>query len=219
MARKEFDHPMNKIYDVSMTIHPGMMVWKGYEKKKAHFSIDSDFQTGTVHETRVSLNVHTGTHLDAPLHVFEDGATIDSIPPERLIGPARVVDFTNVTPSIGKEHLASLDLQKGEWLLIKTRDSFNETDDFDREFVFLNAEGAAYLAETGINGVAIDALGIERDQQGYPTHKALFNADILIAEGVRLKDVPEGRYTFVLAPLKLTGVDGAPARAFLLADN
>lgn len=207
-----------KVYDISMTIHPDMMVWKDYEKKKAHFSIDSDFQTGTVHETRISLNVHTGTHLDAPLHVFENGATLDSISPERLVGPARVVDFTSVSPSIGREHLEPLDLKAGEWLLIKTTDSFHEGPPFNREFVFLNAEGAAYLAETGINGVAIDALGIERDQPGYPTHKALFNADILICEGVRLKDVPEGRYTFVLAPLKLQGVDGSPARAYLLAD-
>lgn len=210
---------MGKIYDISMTIHPDMMVWKNYEKKKAAFSIDSDFQTGTVHETRISLNVHTGTHLDAPLHVFENGATIDSIPPERLIGPARVVDFTNVSPSIGREHLEHLGLAAGEWLLVKTTDSFNETDTFNREFVFLNADGAAYLAEIGVNGVAIDALGIERDQPGYPTHKTLFNAGILIAEGVRLKDVPEGRYTFILAPLKLTGTDGSPARAFLIAEG
>jgi arylformamidase len=209
---------MKILYDISMTIHPGMMVWKNYEKKKVHFSVDSDFATGTVHETRISINAHTGTHIDAPLHVYENGATLDAIPAERLIGPARVVDFTNVSPSIGREHLEPLGLQPGEWLLIKTTDSFNETDTFNREFVFLNAEGAAYLAGTGISGVAIDALGIERDQPGYPTHKALFDAGILIVEGVRLKDVPEGRYTFLVAPLKLKGTDGAPARAFLLGD-
>jgi len=209
---------MPKIYDISMPIRSEMMVWKNYDKKKVHFTNDSNFQTGTVHETRVSLNVHTGTHLDAPLHVFQDGATIDAIPVERLIGPARVVDFTRVSPSIGREHLQKLGLAPGEWLLLKTKDSFNETNVFDREFVFLNAEGAAYLAETGISGVAIDALGIERDQAGYPTHKALFNANILIAEGVRLKEVPEGRYTFILAPLKLEGIDGSPARAYLLAE-
>lgn len=209
---------MKILYDISMTIHPDMMVWKNYEKKKAHFSIDSDFATGTVHETRINLNVHTGTHIDAPLHVYENGATLDDIPLERLIGPARVVDFTDVSPSIGREHLEPLGLKPGEWLLIKTTDSYNETNEFNREFVFLNAEGAGYLAETGIRGVAIDALGVERDQPGYPTHKALFDAGILIVEGVRLKDVPEGRYTFLVAPLKLKGTDGAPARAFLLGD-
>jgi len=209
---------MKILYDISMTIHPDMVVWKNYEKKKAHFSIDSDFATGTVHETRINLNVHTGTHIDAPLHVYENGATLDDIPLERLIGPARVVDFTDVSPSIGREHLEPLGLKPGEWLLIKTTDSYNETNEFNREFVFLNAEGAGYLAETGIRGVAIDALGVERDQPGYPTHKALFDAGILIVEGVRLKGVPEGRYTFLVAPLKLKGTDGAPARAFLLGD-
>lgn len=210
---------MRRIYDISMTIKSDMMVWKNYDKKKVAITNDSNFQTGTVHETRINLNVHTGTHIDAPLHVYEDGATIDTIPLERLIGPARVVDLTQVSPSIGRQHLEELGLQAGEWVLIRTKDSFNNTSDFDREFVYLNAEGAAYLAEIGINGVAIDALGIERDTPGYPTHKTLFDAGIIIVEGVRLKDIPEGRYTFILAPLKLEGIDGAPARAILLEEG
>lgn len=209
---------MFRIYDISMTIKADMQVWKNYENKKPSITNDSNFQTGTVHESRINLNVHTGTHIDAPLHVLENGATIDTIPLERLVGPARVLDLTSVDLSIGREQLEPFAIQRGEWVLFKTKDSFNNSGEFDRQFVFLNADGAAYLAEIGVNGVAIDALGIERDQAGYPTHKTLFNANILIVEGVRLKDVPAGNYTFVLAPLKLEGIDGAPARAMLLGN-
>lgn len=205
-----------KIYDISMTIRPDMQVWKGYEHKKPSITNDSNFQTGTTHESRINLNVHTGTHIDAPLHVLENGATIESIPLERLVGPARVLDLTGAEPSIGRAELAPFAIQRGEWVLFKTRDSYNESNEFDKQFVFLNEEGAKYLAEIGVNGVAIDALGIERDQPGYPTHKTLFTANIIIVEGVRLKDVPAGNYTFILAPLKLEGLDGAPARAMLL---
>ena len=207
---------MFRIYDISMTIKEDMQVWKNYEHKKMSISRDSSLETGTTNESRIHMNVHTGTHLDAPFHMLKDGATIDAIPLERLVGPARVLDLTDVSPSIGPEHLQPFAIQEGEWILLKTKDSFNESGNFDREFVYLNAEGAAYLAERKINGVAIDALGIERDQPGYPTHMALFRADILIVEGVRLKDVPAGNYTLVLAPLKLEGIDGAPARAFLV---
>lgn len=207
---------MFTIYDISMTIKEDMQVWKNYEHKKMSITKDSTLQTGTTNESRINLNVHTGTHLDAPLHILADGAAIDAIPLERLVGPARVLDLTGASPSIGAEHLRPFAIQPGEWILLKTKDSFNDSGNFDREFVYLNAEGAAYLAERKINGVAIDALGIERDQPGYPTHKTLFQANILIVEGVRLKDVPPGNYTLVVAPLKLEGVDGAPARAFLL---
>lgn len=207
---------MFAIYDISMTIKEDMQVWKNYDHKKMTITADSSLETGTTNESRINMNVHTGTHLDAPLHILENGATIDTIPLERLVGPARVLDLTDVSPSIGAEHLRPFAIQEGEWILLKTKDSFNDSGNFDREFVYLNAEGAAYLAERKINGVAIDALGVERDQPGYPTHKTLFNANILIVEGVRLKDVPAGNYTLVVAPLKLEGIDGAPARAFLM---
>lgn len=210
---------MSAIYDISITIRPDMQVWKGYEKKKMYLTNDSNFETGTTHESRINLNVHTGTHLDAPLHIIDGGSTIESIPLERLVGPARVLDLTDVKYEIGRGDLERFAVQPGEWLLFKTRNSQrDELAEFDAEFVFLNASGAEYLAEIGINGIAIDALGIERNQAGYPSHKAFFNNNMLIVEGVRLGHVPAGNYTLVVAPLKLEGIDGAPARAFLIGN-
>jgi arylformamidase len=205
-----------KIYDITMTIHPEMQVWKNYEHKKPIVENIQTLATASTYESRIDMNVHTGTHLDAPLHIVEGGAPIESIALERLVGPARVLDLTDVEGSIGRKHLEPYGIQHNEWLLFKTKNSF--TEQFDLQFVFLNAEGAAYLRDIGINGVAIDALGIERDQPGYPTHNTLFAADILIVEGIRLKDVPAGNYTFILAPLKLEGIEAAPARAILIGN-
>lgn len=67
-----------------------------------------------------------------------------------------------------------------------------------------------------MRGVGIDSLGIERSQEGHPTHKTLFNNSIIIVEGLRLKEVVEGEYFMVIAPLKLEGTDGSPARALLI---
>jgi len=205
---------MMKMYDITMTIHPEMQVWNKDQSKKPLLTNMYTLATGPAYISRINIEAHTGTHLDAPLHMVEGGAPIESIALERLIGPARVLDLTNVVGSIGREHLEPYGIQRGEWLLFKTKNSF--TEQFDFEFVFLNADGAAYLRDIGINGVATDGLGIERDQSGCPTHHTFFAADILIVEGVRLKDVPAGNYTFVLAPLKLEGIEAAPARAFLM---
>ncbi|UUZ87305.1 hypothetical protein LJK88_06640 [Paenibacillus sp. P26] len=101
--------------------------------------------------------------------------------------------------------------------MFKTRNSF--TEGWDDGFVFLRADGAAYLAELGIKGVGTDALGIERSQEGYPTHRTLMRSGVLILEGLRLSEVPAGSYFFVLAPLKLEGIEAAPARAFCSGVN
>ena len=105
-------------------------------------------------------------------------------------------------------------MQPGEWVLLKTRNSLSE--EFLPDFVYLNEDGARYVKELGLRGVGTDGLGIERAQPDYATHKTLFESHILIVEGLRLKDVPAGTYFMVIAPLKLTGIEAAPARAFLL---
>ncbi|TVY05556.1 cyclase family protein [Paenibacillus cremeus] len=207
---------MFKLYDISMTLDAGIQVWKDKDAKRPTFENTSNHETGSTYETRISLDAHTGTHLDAPLHMLKDGATIETIPLQDLVGTARVLDLTHVTHEITREDLEPFAIQKGEWILFKTRNSLNEGPNFDVEFVFLRADGAAYLAELGIKGVGTDALGIERSQSEYPTHRTLMRNNVLILEGLRLKDVPSGSYFFVLAPLKLAGIEAAPARAFLL---
>ena len=72
------------------------------------------------------------------------------------------------------------------------------------------------MRDQGAIGVGIDALGIERNQPGHPTHKILLGAGIVILEGLRLKGVPEGDYFLAAPPLKLNGYEAAPVRAALI---
>ncbi|MDI4647512.1 cyclase family protein [Cohnella hashimotonis] len=207
---------MPRIYDISMTIEEGMQVWKNYEAKKPSIANVQNHNQGKPHESLLTMNVHTGTHVDAPLHMLAGGATIETIPLEQLVGPARVLDLTHVKDSITKDDLVPFNIQKGERLLFKTSSSFSE--EFLMDFVFLREDGARYLADIGIAVAATDALGIERAQAEYPTHRTLMRAGIVIVEGVRLKDVAPGSYWLVVAPLKMTGIDAAPARALLIGD-
>lgn len=207
---------MFKIYDISMTIEQGMQVYKNKEEKKPEIINMQNFSNAKAYESRISMDAHTGTHLDAPLHMIDGGETIESIPLEHLVGMARVLDLTHVEEGIGRADLESFDLKQGEWILLKTRNSLSEQFDFN--FVYLREDGAKYAKEIGLRGVGTDGLGIERAQTDYATHKTLFENNILIVEGLRLKDVPEGAYRMVIAPLKLTGIEAAPARAFLMSN-
>jgi arylformamidase len=205
---------MFKLYDISMTIQPSMQVYKNKEEKKPILKNVSNFSTGKAYETQLTLDAHTGTHIDAPLHMIENGATMDTIDLESLVGPARVLDLTHVADGISQADLEPFAIQPGEWLLFKTQNSFSE--EFNFEFIYLKEDGAHYLQGLQVRGVGTDGLGIERAQPNYATHRTLLGAGIHVVEGLRFKDVPAGNYFMVIAPLKLAGIEAAPARAFLL---
>jgi arylformamidase len=205
---------MYRLYDISMTICEEMQVYKNKEEKKPKIWARQDFTNAKTHESQLSMDVHAGTHLDAALHMIPGGKTIEAIPLERLVGPARVLDLTDVAEAVTKADLERWAVQPGEWILLKTRNSLSEQ--FDPNFVYLAADGALYAKELQLRGIGTDGLGIERAQPDYMTHKTLLENDICIVEGLRLKDVPAGTYFMVIAPLKLTGIDAAPARAFLI---
>ncbi|WML47601.1 cyclase family protein [Neobacillus sp. PS3-34] len=200
-----------KIYDVTAPIFEGMPVYKNIPEKQPKLETVTN---GHVTESRLCLDVHTGTHIDAPLHMMNEGKTFETIPLEQLVRPAKVFDLTEAAGKITKAHLEGLQIQKNDFILLKTKNSFDE--EFNFEFIYVAEDAAAYLVEIGINGVGVDGLGIERAQEGHPTHRALMSRDIIIMEGLRLKDVDPGEYFMAAAPLKLQGTDASPARVILI---
>lgn len=199
-----------KIYDVTSTVYKGMPVYKNKPEKQPTFNRVTN---GYVTETRMELDVHSGTHMDAPLHMINDGETIETIPLEQIIGSCKVLDLMHVEDGITKEDLQKFDISSNDFLLFRTKNSWDEEFNFD--FIYLKEDGANYLAQIGIRGVGIDSLGVERSQEGHPTHKTLFTNRIVIVEGLQLKEVEQGEYFMVIAPLKLTGTDASPARVLL----
>ena len=203
-----------KIYDISMVLDENIPVYNNKPENRPEFVVGRDFNTGSVYETIVKMNLHTGTHIDAPLHMIQGGGTIDGPELSRLLVACTVYDFTDVQDRITSEHLKTRDIQPGSFILLKTRNSYY--DGFDKEFVFVDASGAAYLKECRISGVGIDSLGIERAQPGHETHKQLLGSGIIILEGLKLADVSEGTYQMIALPLKMSGTEAAPARVILL---
>ena len=199
-----------KMYDVTGTIFEGMTVYKNKPEKQPNMN---HVTNGYVTETRLEIDVHTGTHIDAPRHMVVDGDTFETISMDDLVGQCKVFDLTQVEDGISKKDLEKFEIQKDDFVFFKTKNSFEDTFNFD--FIYLAQDGAEYLSEIGVRGVGIDTLGIERSQEGHPTHKTLFAKKIIIIEGLRLKEIHQGEYFMVAAPLKLEGTDGSPARVLL----
>lgn len=205
-----------KIYDISMPISEEIPVWKGREEKKPKFYIDSDFEKGTVYESSIHMNMHTGTHLDRTLHILPDGNRMDSLKLEELITECSVIDLTKVSQGITDADLRCKKILPGDFLLLKTRNSFEPI--LEKEFVFLEKSGAQYLTEIPVRGIGIDALGVERGQPGHETHITLMRKGIHILEGLRLAEVQEGRYQLIALPLHIPNAEAAPVRAILLEE-
>lgn len=206
-----------KIIDISWPISSATTGYK--DKKLVSFTNVKNFNKDGARETTITLSSHTGTHVDAPSHFLKDGKTIDQLALDRLIGQAVVLDLSNVTDAITREHLMAHDaiIHKNDIVLLKTANSLtNPTEQFTPHFVYLHVSGARYLAEKQIKAVGIDYLGIERSQPNHETHTEFFTHDVIIIEGLRLGHVRAARYEFYCLPLNIIGLEAAPARAILL---
>lgn len=203
-----------KIFDISMPISYSMPVYKGLEHKRPIFKIDSDFTSGSAYETRLEFNLHTGTHVDTPKHMIEAGYTLENLKLPRVIAGCKVFDLTDVQDKITDKELMRFDIREGDFILLKTRNSFENI--LEKDFIYVDRSGARYLAGLKIKGVGIDALGIERGQADHETHISLFNSDVIILEGLVLKDIEEGEYLLSAVPIFIPGVEAAPVRAYLI---
>lgn len=202
-----------KVYDISMPLHESMVTYKDNDNKPK-LKVMSNHDNSSSHSTNIETNLHNGTHIDAPLHMMSGGETMEVYDLSRFVCSAKVLDMTHVTSKITKADLVSKDIKKDDFILLKTRNS--SEDFFNMEWISLAIDGAEYLVEIGINGVGIDALGIERDQPSHRTHISLMEKHIIILEGLRLAEIKEGNYELVALPLNISQVEAAPTRAVLI---
>lgn len=203
-----------KIYDISMPITYSMPVYKGKDEKRPILTVDSDFTSGSAYESRLELNLHTGTHLDRSLHMIQNGTTVETLELNHMVAACQVIDLTEVNEKISMEDLKKKEIKEGFFLLLKTKNSFQ--DILEKNFIYLDQSGAEYLTSKKIIGVGIDSLGIERNQPEHETHLQLFLSNITILEGLKLKEIEEGEYLLSAAPIFIVGAEAAPVRALLM---
>ena len=205
------------IHDISMNINPEMTVYKNRDNKRPELINAASFEKEGVYETKLSMNLHTGTHIDFPLHTIRNGSNSNQYKLETFLGKAKVLDLLHVNDHISESDLISFDINEDDFVLLKTKNS--ETELLDFEFVYVDLSAAKYLAKKKIRGVGIDSLGIERNQANHPTHDTLLNQNIIILEGLRLKDIEAKTYDFICLPLKIDDVEALPVRAILIENT
>jgi arylformamidase len=210
-------NPMPRYHDISLPIRAGGIVYPG--NPEIRIELQQALARGDgANVSSIALGSHTATHVDAAKHFLDDGQTVDRIPLERLIGPARVVEVGDDVKSITKADLAGHDLGNSKRVLLKTRNSMLwSRGEFVRDYTYLAPDGAEYLVSLGVEVVGIDYLSIEQFRSGHHrTHRMLLEREVVIIEGLALGDVAPGTYEMICLPLRLEGLDGAPARVILI---
>jgi arylformamidase len=208
---------MATFYDVSVPIYTGGLTYPG--NPDIAIAPHQEVSKGaSANVSSVSFGSHTGTHVDAMKHFFDDGTPVDALPLEVLMGPAVLLAVPDGVMAVGEADLRAHDLAGQQRVLIRTRNSgFIRNRDFVRDYTYLAPDGAAYLASLGVKLVGIDYLSIEQFHSGHHmTHRTLLERGIVIVEGLDLSVPPPGRYDLRVLPLRLAGLDGAPARAVLV---
>jgi arylformamidase len=204
-----------RFLDVSVPLAAGIPAYPGNPEFEMH-PIKRIADGGSSNVSRLALGTHTGTHVDAPKHFFDDAPGVDSLPIDLLIGRARVVHVSR-RGGITADDLAELGLREDLRVLLKTSNSaLWSGGPFRQDYTHLTESGAKYLVDQGVKVVGIDYLSIEQFKKaGAPAHRALLSQGVIIIEGLNLADAEPGMYELFCLPLAISGGDGAPARVVL----
>ena len=203
-----------RYYDLSLNLSPDTVRW--VTAPPFELSERRRMQKGDENNSSgLNMSVHSGTHIDAPFHFVEDGATIDELPLEIFIGPA-LVHAVEAEKYITAEHVAEIGLQGETRVLFKTRNSqLLHEREYNPNFVAFSVEAARALADKGVQLVGLDYLSVAHADEQIPVHRAFLDRGVVLLEGIDLSAVEPGRYELMCFPILLQGGDGAPCRAVL----
>ena len=204
-----------KLIDVSVPLEPSLASYPG----NVPFTLEANKRLARGDSSNVSalhMSAHSGTHVDAPRHFFDEGLSTEALPLEMLIGRTRVIEL-RTRGGITADDLRTLDLAEDVRVLIKTTYSrLWGHSTFHTDYVGITESAARYLVEHGIKVVGVDYLSVEVFKTpGAPAHHVLLGGGTIVIEGLNLRDVDPGVYEMYCLPLRIVGSDGAPARVVL----
>lgn len=194
-----------KIYDISQEVF-NSQVYPGDpipEKKQLQSMENGDLYNLTA----FSMCAHNGTHVDAPRHFIKDGKAVNEMPLEAVVGFCYVAEHSGI---LGAEDAESI---------VKTARE-NDPEAAKRILIkgdaVVSTEAAEVFAAAGIILLGNESQSVGPEDAPMATHLALLSREVVLLEGIRLSEVPEGVYLLSAAPLNLSGSDGAPCRAILI---
>lgn len=156
--------------------------------------------------TELSMCAHNGTHVDAPYHFIDGGKTIDEMPLDSFVGICYVTHHEGNVTAEDAENILDSAGEGRDRILIGGRCT-------------VTADAAKVFADAGIHLIGNESQTVGPENSPRKVHLILLGAEIVLLEGIRLADVPEGIYHLSAVPLNLGGCDGAPCRAYLISDT
>jgi arylformamidase len=197
--------------DASRPLTPATPVWPGDRA----FQLDRVVTRG-IAASSISTSCHAGTHVDAPVHLDATAGGVESIPLERLIGPAEVVVVA--AEVVAPEHLPAGWSPAAPRLLLRT-DSHPLDAPIGPGSAAVDARLVHWLADRGVVLVGIDTPSVDPfSSDDLPAHRALLARRMTWIEGLWLGGVAPGRYQLVALPMAIVGADAAPVRVALRRD-
>lgn len=208
---------MARLTDISVPVNEALPVWTG-SPGHSRRALLARATGDDANATELTMDVHCGTHIDAPRHFTDDGITIEAVSLDRLNGPVFVAQ---VGPALdlGPEDLAAAGIPDGaKRVLLRTSNS--EIDDlyatpFRTDYAALSPAGATWVRDHGIDVIGIDYLSIQRFHDPPDAHVTILSAGLVIIEGLRLTHVSPGWHDMICMPVLLDGAEAAPARVAL----
>ena len=195
-----------KIYDISQEVF-GCQVYAGdpMPEKELFCSMEKG---GLYNLTAFRMCAHNGTHIDAPFHFIKGGKTVDSVDLDTFVGLAYVAEHHGVVSADDVaailENAKKQSPEAAKRILIKG----------DAE---VSSEAAKIFAASNMLLLGNESQTVGPENAPMEVHRILLGAGVVLLEGIRLAEVSEGVYFLNAAPLNLSGADGAPCRAVLIA--
>jgi len=195
-----------KIYDISQEVF-SCRIYPGDPTPEKN--ILSSMENGDLYNlTSFSMCAHNGTHIDAPRHFLKDGKAVNAVGLEAFVGMAYVAEHHGIVTGDDAaqimQNAKALNPETAKRILIKG----------DAE---VSAEAANVFASSGILLLGNESQTVGPEDAPMEVHLILLSAGVILLEGIRLSAVSQGVYFLSAAPLNLSGADGAPCRAVLIA--
>ena len=212
-----------KVIDLTQMISNDMPVFPG--TAPASLEVVNTYETDGFRETLFRMTSHTGTHMDAPYHLFPERTKLDEMAAAQFVGKALVIDCTDIPDggSIGMERIDRALADQADYLLIRTGwDARWGTPAYFGEYPVITHEVADYLIASGKKGIGLDVIGVDPiADENLTSHKKLFrNNEIVVIENRgHLDECGKGLFTFCALPLKYENADGAPIRAIAMIED
>ncbi len=194
-----------KIYDISQEVF-SCQVYP--DDPMPHKKLIKSMENGEMYNlTEFNMCAHNGTHIDAPFHFIKDGKTVDQICLDAFVGMAYVAEHRGIVSGDDAHRM----IEKA-----KKQNSESARRILIKGDIEVSSEAAKVFADSDVLLLGNEPQTIGPENEPMEVHLILLEKNVVLLEGVRLGEVPEGVYLLNAAPLNLSGADGSPCRAILI---